>query len=146
METSLEKQKSRSGGVFSIKEACKGAGGEDRESETSPQHPIFRTEAIKIYELGNQPSLARRFEIGSEGEDFFRRSDTSGDTITDDAGEIMADTKTQEPILGKLLTSETVERFLIHTLRPDEHFVSDGFGVEVAIRFTFGEHLPDSHQ
>ena len=108
-----------SGCVFSIKEACKGAGGEDRESEISPQHPIFRTEVIKIYGMENQPSLARRFEIGSEGEDFFRGSDTSGDTITDDAGEIMANTKTQEPILGKLLTSETVESFLIHTLRPN---------------------------
>ena len=36
------RKRAKFAGVFSIKEACKGDGGKDRGSETSPQHLIFQ--------------------------------------------------------------------------------------------------------
>jgi hypothetical protein len=35
-------KRAKSGRVFSFKEACKGAGEEERESETSPQRLMFQ--------------------------------------------------------------------------------------------------------
>ena len=82
-------KRAKSGRVFSIKEACKEAGGEDRESETSPQHLIIRMGAIERYERGNQPRSVRRFEIGSEGEHFVGMGDPPGDTLAHNAGQVL---------------------------------------------------------
>ena len=77
------------GVVFSIKEACKGAGGKDRESKTNPPRLNFRTGAIERYERGNQPRSVRRFEIGSEGEHFVGRGDPPRDTLALNAGQVL---------------------------------------------------------
>ena len=109
-------KRAEAGFVFSIKEACKGAGGEDRESEISPQHPIFRTEVIKIYGMENQPSLARRFEIGPECQDFLGRSDAPGDAIALDASKFLTYSQAQQSKFDELLAGEAMEGFLIHAL------------------------------
>ena len=76
----------------------------------------YQDGAIERYERGNQSRSARWFEIRPESEDLVRWRNTPGDAITHNAGQVLTNAETQEPIFGELLAGEAVEGFLIHAL------------------------------
>jgi hypothetical protein len=55
----LGSKRARMREVFSFKEACKGAGGEDRESKTSPPRLIIKTGTIERYEWGRSAAVSQ---------------------------------------------------------------------------------------
>jgi hypothetical protein len=89
-----------------------------------------------------QPRSVRWFEIGSESEDICGRGNAPWNTIALDASQVLPNAKTQQTIFDKLLAGETVEGFLIHALRPDQHLVSQGFIIEMTIGLSLGENMP----
>ena len=58
----------------------------------------------------------------------------------------MANTQAEEPVFDKLLAGHAPKSCFVHALRPSDHLVGDGFVIEVAIRFTMGEHMPNGDQ
>lgn len=83
-----------------------------------------------------------QIKLTQKRDDFVSGGDTSGFAIAFDASEMLANTETKQTIFYELLASEPTESNIVHTLRPDHHFVGDGFLVSAVIGFTFGKDVP----
>ena len=70
------------------------------------------------------------------------RGDASGFAVANDASEMQANAKAKQAIFDKLLASEATESGFVHALRPDHHFVSDGFVIGASIGFPLGKDMP----
>ena len=58
----------------------------------------------------------------------------------------MTDAESEEAIFDELLTGHAVESLGVHALRLNNHLVSEGVFIGMAIRFTMGENVPDGNQ
>jgi len=88
-------------------------------------------------------NLTRRGQPRLQHQDLPRWSDPAGISTLHYALQVLANSQLQQAVLGKLLGGHAIPRFLVHAPGPNQHFVGNGFLIEMPIRLPFDKIVPD---